>query len=223
MRRSASGATTALDVPQKPSAPQTQTRPGSLFHELEKTDQWLSHKIHTMCFGAGDYIVFVPAFVFSAYVIPLVLLATYFFMPIRAWTEALLGCLATLAFTTALKLLFARIRPAPHVLPPRRFNLRSLEKNHAMPSGDSAQAGMFCTMLALYFGQLALLLGIPATQFGRIYFGCHWIGDTIVRATMGAAIALGVHSGTASLCSSAAGAYLPNLCSVAPPPAKIVA
>lgn len=90
-RRSASGATTALDVPQKPSAPQTQTQPGSLFHELEKIDQWLSHKIHTLCFGSGDYVVFVPAFVFSAYVIPLVLLATYFFMPIRAWTEGLLG------------------------------------------------------------------------------------------------------------------------------------
>lgn len=90
-----------------------------------------------------------------------------------------------------------------------------------MPSGDSAQAGMFCTMLAAYFGEPLLLLGIPATCFGRIYFGCHWIGDTIVGASMGTAIATGVHAGTVALCNSAAGAYLPNLCSASPPPAKL--
>lgn len=82
------------------------------------------------------------------------------------------------------------------------FNLRSLEKNNAMPSGDSAQSALFCTLLALQFGQPRLLLGIPATMFGRVYFGCHWIGDTMVGASIGAVIALTVHTLFDSLCQA---------------------
>jgi membrane-associated phospholipid phosphatase len=122
--------------------------------------------------------------------------------------------LGTLGITTVLKRAIGRIRPAPHVLPPRLFNLRSLEKNHSMPSGDSAQAGMFLMMLALGTGQPAWLLAVPATMFGRCYFGCHWIGDTIAGSTMGAAVAATVAAGTAAVCESERLAgLLPNLCS----------
>jgi len=85
-------ATTVLDVPQKKSALQTQTRRDSLWNELEKADQHMSGAIHRLHFGpVGDCVVFVPAFLFSAFSIPLVLFFLYFLVPLRVWTECLLG------------------------------------------------------------------------------------------------------------------------------------
>lgn len=40
----------------------------------------------------------------------------------------------------------------------------------------------------------AVLLLIPATMFARIYFGAHWLGDTIAGGAVGAAVAAGVHA-----------------------------
>lgn len=64
-----------------------------------------------------------------------------------------------------------RLRPGPYTLVKRRFNLRSLEKNHAMPSGDSAQAAMWAAMVAVHYRSPAALLLFPLTCAGRVYFG----------------------------------------------------
>lgn len=206
-------ATTALDVPQKKSAPTTQTSPSSPFHGLEKADQALSSLVHSLVFGAGDFLVFFPAFIFSAFSIPLVLLALYFLLPFATWTRLLLSCLVTLFLTTILKFSIGRFRPAPHVIAARKINLRSLENNHAMPSGDSAQAGVFCVALALAWQQPLILLAIPCTCFGRVFFGCHWIGDTIVGSAMGAMVSLGVTKGMDAACLNPAfSSQVPNFC-----------
>ncbi len=41
---------------------------------------------------------------------------------------------------------------------------------------------------ALYFGGYspAVVAVVPAAMFGRVYFGAHWIGDTIAGAFLGA-------------------------------------
>jgi membrane-associated phospholipid phosphatase len=169
--------------------------------------------VHGLAFGPGDYLVFFPAFLFSAFSIPLVLLALYFLLPFSTWTRLLLSCLVTLALTTFFKFFVGRYRPAPHVLPFRKVNLRSLENNHAMPSGDSAQAGVFMVALAMAWQQPLLLLAIPLTMFGRVYFGCHWIGDTIVGSVMGGLVSLGVSNGMDVACRNPTfSAGVPNLC-----------
>jgi hypothetical protein len=47
--------------------------------------------------------------------------------------------LLTLVTTTLIKKIVARDRPAAGSIGLRRISLRHLEKNHAWPSGDSAQ------------------------------------------------------------------------------------
>jgi acid phosphatase family membrane protein YuiD len=58
----------------------------------------------------------------------------------------------TLCVTNTTKMVVGRIRPGAHTIVKRRFNLRSLERNNAMPSGDSAQAALWTTLLVLNFG-----------------------------------------------------------------------
>ncbi|RYG54192.1 phosphatase PAP2 family protein [archaeon] len=85
---------------------------------------------------------------------------------------------------------FARLRPAHDTLAAKVFNLRALEKNHAMPSGDSAQAAAFATCWWLCFQDASMFAMVPATMFGRVYFGCHWVMDTVAGVVIGTTVAL---------------------------------
>ena len=99
----------------------------------------------------------------------------------------------------------------------RRFNLRSYEHNFSLPSGDSAQSALFCTLMFLNYGSVLPLCMVPATMLARVYFGAHWIGDTVVGAAIGVAWAVILHVVTPALfgCSSsvAALAIIPPLLS----------
>ena len=52
--------------------------------------------------------------------------------------------------------------------------------------------------MALYFplileswgGNVAALLITFGTQFGRVFYQCHWVGDTFVGASIGAGVSL---------------------------------
>jgi membrane-associated phospholipid phosphatase len=99
--------------------------------------------------------------------------------------------------TTLLKRLTGRHRPELYT--PRQdllhYNFRSKETNLSMPSGDSAQAAAFWTFVNT---QLGLPLGLAVvmtgcTMYARVYFMCHFIGDTLVGAAIGSAISLSVN------------------------------
>lgn len=74
-----------------------------------------------------------------------------------------------------------------------------IKKSSSMPSGDTAQSTVFAVTMIYtmnyYFseghmGYWWFLLTIPICGFGRIYFGKHWIGDTICGAAEGILVCL---------------------------------
>ena len=102
----------------------------------------------------------------------------------------LLGC------TTFLKRFFKRPRPE---LPPttdptyRSFDLRTRETNCSFPSGDAAQSALFGQFLLSNFPKSFRLMGGPigssqfalAVSFARVYFHCHYFGDTVGGMVIG--------------------------------------
>lgn len=50
---------------------------------------------------------------------------------------------------------------------------------------DSDRYGKFTCFSAFY---LAILILLMLSQFGRVYYACHWIGDTIVGSLIGIAL-----------------------------------
>jgi membrane-associated phospholipid phosphatase len=157
-----------------------------VLHFLENWDHRLSFPIHQLRWHiALDYIVIFPALLFSAHSIPLLIFLSFFIVPLPVVGTLITGTLTTLTVTASLKKYLRRIRPGLHTAAYRVFNIRAWEKTNAMPSGDSAQAGLWCTIFAMYFQNPSLYLLVPCTQFGRVYFACHWVGDTIVGAIIG--------------------------------------
>src|SRR5688572_291795 len=90
-----------------------------------------------------------------------------------------------------------RIRPTPPEKSRRYFNLRALENNCSMPSGDTAQAALFAFFLKYEFPDLYLQLGgnsfawkwISLVAFARVFHHCHFFGDTIIGALLGYLVA----------------------------------
>ena len=101
---------------------------------------------------------------------------------------------STVLVTEACKKRTHRDRPAHGHIHLRRFNLRSLLTNFSFPSGDSAQSAvlglsffLYCTAHHHPWAWLWLLL-LPVVMFSRVYFGCHWIGDVLVGASIGGVV-----------------------------------
>lgn len=160
-------------------------------------DRRLTGPIHRMVLGPLDYFLAVFGTAFGTYAMPLTMILIGIWL---GWKVLLVGAAAsliTVSITQGLKHLFGRSRPDP-LLARRRVKLRSLVKNPSFPSGDSAQAAV-ASVLATLHGPLVddrrflMLIPLPLCMFARIYFGAHWIGDTIVGAMIGAGVMIGVH------------------------------
>ena len=98
---------------------------------------------------------------------------------------ALLGLVTT---TQTLKYTIKRQRPdyLPHI---KRWgkNLRGVEHGtFSMPSGDSYAAAVFCMVYWQLFGEPAVWLILPLVCCGRVYYQCHWFGDTLAGSIVGA-------------------------------------
>ena len=95
------------------------------------------------------------------------------------------GALFTLVSKNVIK------RPRPILITKRYFSLR--EKSHSMPSGDSLQAGIFATMIILYFNNsfryFSILL-IPAAMSGRMFYNLHYFFDCLIGAIIGITISI---------------------------------
>ena len=100
-------------------------------------------------------------------------------------------------FTTKnLKKIFKRDRPlVPKPGAPNRrdYNLRDLENNHSFPSGDTAQAANLVCFFALNVPKFYESLGgiwfaviyVSLVALARVYYHCHYFGDTIFGAMLG--------------------------------------
>ena len=95
--------------------------------------------------------------------------------------------LAMVSSTQIAKYSIRRARPdyLPHV---RRMgkNLRKHEDGtFSMPSGDSAAAAVFCYWWAVAAGFPGIMAVLPLVCAGRVYYQCHWFGDTIFGSAIG--------------------------------------
>lgn len=85
---------------------------------------------------------------------PVLIASTVLFTPLRFSLMAVAGCLLLLSMTEKMKKVTSRIRPGLHVVAHRRFNVRSLEKTNAMPSGDSAQCALWTTLACMWLAHV---------------------------------------------------------------------
>jgi len=120
----------------------------------------------------------------------------------------LLHVIVLVLVTTITKRLGARPRPDDptccdkNARNARYINLRHHETNCSMPSGDTAQSAIFVTFLSFYLPAFWQFLGgtkfsikwVMCIAFARIFYHCHYVGDTIIGAALGASVAFVLHS-----------------------------
>ena len=79
-----------------------------------------------------------------------------------------------------------RERPKKRWAATRLNDLRGKETGtFAMPSGDSSAGAVFCALVAIEMGMPWIYILMPFVMLGRVYYQCHWIGDTIVGFFVG--------------------------------------
>ena len=98
-----------------------------------------------------------------------------------------LGILAVLLIVTVpLKQIFKRARPVRNKNVYRILNMRDLEHNYSMPSGDTLAAAYFTSVYFYVFGaHWTIFVCVCLAALGRVYVHCHWLGDTLVGGVLG--------------------------------------
>jgi len=162
---------------------------------LDNLDKQISKPLHTYSPSFKIeciFYCFARLFNIDTVIIYLVTILIYSFYKYKNGYIALIpichvicGALFTLLSKNAIK------RPRPILTTKRYFILK--EKSHSMPSGDSLQAGIFATMIILYFNNdfryFSILL-VPAAISGRIFYNLHYCFDCLIGATIGITISI---------------------------------
>jgi len=85
-----------------------------------------------------------------------------------------------------MKYVIRRKRPKSYSGTTRISDLRGKEKGtFAMPSGDCSAAAVFCAMVTVEIGLPYIYILMPFVMLGRVYYQCHWLGDTIAGCFVG--------------------------------------
>jgi len=97
-----------------------------------------------------------------------------------------LSLLMMVCCTQIMKYTIKRERPVRRSDTTRISDLRGKEVGtYAMPSGDSSAAAVFCLLVAVEIGWPMIYVLMPLVMLGRVYYQCHWLGDTIVGLFVG--------------------------------------
>ena len=158
-----------------------------------KFDKLISDSIHksTNTGGGLEYLIVLFAMSFNNELTTFYysLLLLYTSWSLKIFFLCLISPLFGLLITIMLKRKISRPRPTLYI--PRCkaliFDLRGREKNHSMPSGDSAQAAIFWTIV-WNLGVLpvwASVLLTVCTMFSRVYYMCHYFLDTFFGVLIG--------------------------------------
>jgi membrane-associated phospholipid phosphatase len=142
-----------------------------------------------------DVLWYAPAVVFSApqRAVPVALAAVALASggDVVACGAALAGVAVTGAAVHALKAALARERPRPPSSGESVLGARAraaIVGRYAMPSGDAAcMACVAAHLEGLGFGGTGALAA-AVVALGRVRFGCHYAGDTLVGALVGALV-----------------------------------
>jgi len=160
---------------------------------LDKFDLKYSNYIHNLDLNHVEIIIysfgriFNPDFIFS-YLVLILISKTFISNNIIEFIKILLTVIIGLVITLTTKKYFGRPRPEINKEVYREFNLRKHENNNSMPSGDSLQAANFAMILYLYYNIYLSFILFPFVMFSRIYYFCHYIGDTFIGSLMGISI-----------------------------------
>merc|ERR1712228_581066 len=103
------------------------------------------------------------------------------------------SCLTVVIINHSLKYIIGRKRPSSSNCAQKKIPLNEMHHDPAMPSGDTAQAAV-CAATMIYHGYTCNWLNIiPASAFARVYFGSHYISDTVVGAALGYSVAWAIN------------------------------
>ena len=156
---------------------------------LDKLDLHYSKFIHDYENPSYEQIIYYfgrlynPDFIITYLVI--ILMISLYSNRLNDFIKILLTVIICLIVTLSSKKLFGRPRPQINKSVNKTFNLRQHENNNSMPSGDSLQAANFAMILYLYFNIKTSFIFVPFVMFARVYFFCHYIGDTIIGSFLG--------------------------------------
>lgn len=179
----------------------------SSLSQLDSMDRKFSGHVHRLSIGAAEYALIVFGLACSVYAAPLVCITLYLAAPSVWWFGVyLFSSVATALVTLGGKFLVGRQRPEMKEFEnrrDRRFNIRWTENTPSMPSGDSSQAGCLVVWASYAFADniaqghvpsILFLAGLLAfaklVMFARVFYGLHWIGDTIVGVATGAVVSV---------------------------------
>jgi len=155
-----------------------------------RADGYLSSYCFGCTCGPLEFVMLVGASVFGWRLMPVSIIASAYIIGFGGAVFMALACVVTVLITNTGKAVFGRERPSLSLISARRqFQIRDQFNNPAFPSGDSAQAAVFAISVALIRPELwGVLFIIPWTMAARIYYACHWFGDTVAGALIGAGV-----------------------------------
>jgi len=165
---------------------------------IDAIDRRLSHIIHQLRLGPLDFLILPGTYLFGYMVTLTSYPALYFFHSWDAFAFILVAGAIFQMLSRSMKMLFNRTRPNRLDCPPRMIYRHALEKGNdvhgvdigAMPSSDTGCAAMVAGVLLAAGMPVFPTILIPVyAAFARMYWGYHWLGDTIVGTCVGLASA----------------------------------
>merc|ERR1719295_2425129 len=160
-------------------------------NKLDAVDKKLSNYIFKSSPGkVMDVIIAIGCLAFSYFGFPLWIVLYVVIM--QSYLYALC-VLVSIVVTQIMKRCFKRPRPRMGDLGVRWFYLQfeDVSAEHSFPSGDTAQAAVFSVTLGYSIDEyywLGMACVVPFVALGRVYYGRHYIGDTLGGAITGVLI-----------------------------------
>ena len=154
-------------------------------------DKKLSNYIYDLEFPEKfEFLIYINARVYNPdliflYFLILFLYNIYYYNDYYFIIKPLIHVISVLIICLIFKYIIGRHRPKIKKISKRKYNCRMYEHNYSMPSGDAAQSGNFAFLLLYYYNNYYGFFLIPLVMFGRVFYFCHYIFDTIIGAIIG--------------------------------------
>jgi len=174
-------------------SPKKENRLKKLINYLDKIDKDISRPLHRYSPGLKiECIFYAFARLYNVDTVIYYLISILFYSLLKHKSLymvliPLYHILFGVLFTVVLKKVISRPRP---VLQTKRYFVLK-ESSHSMPSGDSLQAGLFSSMIIMYFNnpyKYCSLFLIPGVMAGRVFYNLHYWFDCIIGAILGISI-----------------------------------